>query len=162
LDLQYQQLIFCHNQIRQAEQHLDLRGAFRQPFVGRLSMAKQVFNDMKRMRDFRPNIGLGMFQCVEHCTQWPLWIDFLDRAAARCNVPIYRYALQLFALVCTGLTRIGERRLLLSMQQCRRLGDASYIGRRGGYGKHQPALGIGTDVRLHVETPRIALFSLMH
>jgi hypothetical protein len=48
------------------------------------------------------------------------------------------------------------------MQQVGNLLDVGLVGRRGGDGVHQAAVGVDRNVRLHAEVPLVALLGLVH
>ena len=64
---QSDELVFCHDKVAQYKHRHDLCRIFRQFFVAYLTVTKQVFDDVKRMHNFRPNACLCMIKRVKHC-----------------------------------------------------------------------------------------------
>ena len=132
-----------------------------EPLVAQLAMVKAVLDEVKDVLDpaagvrFDPFDPLGQVFYLA-CRQGG------DLAALGGDVPFHLPVLELRALLGAGITRIGKRGLLLTVQQVARRGDIRHVGGRGGDAMHQPGCGVDPDVDLGAKVVWLALTGMTH
>ena len=147
-------------QVRQREQHLQLRRVLGQPPVAHLGESKLALDHPKRVLHPRAQARLGPLVGFQH----PAHVAAPQRTAltrTHSDVPLDVAPLILFALLNTPVARIAQHHFLLTMQQRVRLRDIVHVGRCAHDRVHQ-AGHVHANVGLHPEVILIVLLGLMH
>lgn len=169
MGLQGHQALAGHVQIGQRKQDMQLGRVLLQALVARLAVGKQVLDDVVRMLDFGPYLGLGLLQRLGHFLEAEV-CDLVDLAAF-VRYPEFQVLLQLalrlglhdlFALGQSDVACIPKHHALLAVQYGMRVADVGLIGGCGVQAVHQAGVGVHASVGLHAEVVVVALLGAGH
>src|SRR3954447_12116555 len=123
-------------------------------------MTKQVLDDVERVLDPGPHLRQRPLHRLGPIPQ--SFGQSFDDAPLDRDVPGDIAVLKFEPLVRPGIAGIGEDRLLLAVQQGRRLVDVGFVGGGARDRVHHPRGDIDPDMRLHPKMPLVALLGLVH
>lgn len=105
------------HQIGEGEQCEQLRSVPGHTAIARLAMTEQVFDEMERMLNFRPDAGFQMFQLFLHASQFTA-TQGLAFGALHGDMPRHRFPDVLGPILHALITGVTECCCPASVQQC--------------------------------------------
>ena len=120
------------------------------------------FDHPEGVFQLRPDAGLQLLQSLLQPIHLAICLQHAALGRAHGNVPRHSKLPGLFARGGTLVARIPEHKLLLAVQQRRRLRHVVGAGSGANDRVNQPRFRIYANVRLPAEVPLVALLGLMH
>jgi hypothetical protein len=113
-----------------------LRGVLHQPAKAHVGVPKLPFDHPERVLDLGAYLRLGLPDIALGFVQRAAHIQFFIRTAADRDLPDNLPPVMLWALLYTGVTRVGIDHVFLAVQLLVDLGNVCNIGGRADHAVH--------------------------